>query len=85
MFAKCLDPESEYEYDYDYGDGDPKDYADGAEGDGEYEYGEGDEAATGGADGDAGEDPVIVAHIARSTIVDTYLGELDKNNIISRV
>ena len=38
MFVKCLDPESEYEYDYDYGDGDPKDYADGAEGDGEYEY-----------------------------------------------
>ena len=76
MFAKCLDEEYEYYGDEDYvkGQGDYND-------DDAYAYEGGDEAATGGADGDAGEEPVIVAHIARSTIVDTYLGELDKNNM----
>ena len=76
MFVKCLDPEDEeggYYYD-DYVKGDYNDDESDA-----YDYEGGDEAATGGADGDAGEDPVIVAHIDRSTIVDTYLGELDKN------
>ena len=56
MFAKCLDEEYEYYGDEDYvkGQGDYND-------DDAYAYEGGDEAATGGADGDAGEDPVIVA------------------------
>ena len=56
MFAKCLDEEYEYYGDEDYvkGQGDYND-------DDAYAYEGGDEAATGGADEDAGEDPVIVA------------------------
>ena len=58
MFVKCLDPEDEeggYYYD-DYVKGDYNDDESDA-----YAYEGGDEAATGGADGDAGEDPVTVA------------------------
>ena len=57
MFAKCLDEEYEYYGDEDY-------YVKGDYNDDEsdaYAYEGGDEAATGGADGDAGEDPVTVA------------------------